>query len=159
MIFLITDASFDPQRKRGVAGFIKIEAANIDALAKDPPNVFIKFLKESSSSRMELQAVLWSLENITRSSEPVVLYTDYEAVIKLNDRRKILEQRNFKSLKSGKLLANADLYQRFYQLFDALNPDIIWLKGHKPKYQQSPIETLFASVDRKTREELRNWQL
>jgi ribonuclease HI len=156
MICVFTDASFDPQLKRGVMGYLQIDANHIEHASDKELIVHTEMIAEPTSSRMELRAVLWALESVVAKGKPIALYTDYEAVVKLMDRRKKLEEKNFKSLKTGLALANADLYLRLFELFDMTAPEIYWLKGHKPKPERGPTDHLLSLVDKKTREILRN---
>ena len=156
MICLFTDASFDPQLQNGVIGYLKVESDRFED-AKDRDHLILtQFISEPTSSRMELRAVIWALESMTPENAPISLYTDYESVLKLRDRRRKLEERSFQSLKKGSELANADLYRRLFELFDIFSPELYWIKGHKPKSDRNAADFLLSLVDKKTREILRN---
>ena len=95
---------------------------------------------------MEIKAAIW-------------LYTDSQTIANLPARRSKLEAKNFLSGRTKLPLANADLYQKFYVVYDRLSLDytvaVHWTKGHTPAAGRSQTQTIFAKVDLAARNSLR----
>lgn len=104
----------------------------------------------TSSTRLELQTLLWALSEIPREVSRVVVFTDSQNIIGLPGRRARLEAQQFCS-RQGKLLANADLYRSFFTIFDRLPCELIKVKGHSRASEKSAIEKIFALVDQAAR--------
>jgi len=86
--------------------------------------------------------------------QQLIIYTDSQNIIGLPARRKRLEQNNFRTAKN-KLLRNYELYQAFYQLLDALNFELIKIKGHRPTKEKDRMARIFSLVDKAARKALR----
>ncbi|MEO1049906.1 MAG: RNase H family protein [Bacteroidota bacterium] len=163
-LIAFTDASFNPQRRLGVGAYlilprsILLEQARIDHEVLTS-QISTKKFTETTTARLELETALWALENLKSESIEVTvnLYTDSQTLTGLNDRRKQLEERSFRSRKSGDLLSNADLYQKFYELHDQLGFEVIKVQGHAPTGSRDVIHRIFALVDQHSRRVLREW--
>ncbi len=93
--------------------------------------------------------------NHCQSKQPVILFTDCQTLSELMRRRKHLEKTNFISKSKNTELANADLYKEFYLLYDQIQPEIHWVKGHTEKSSQTAQQKNFSFVDKEVRLKLR----
>ena len=121
-----------------------------------------------TSTRLELITVLWAL-NLFKKSFPerranracysgIRIITDCKTILDLPSRRDRLQKVEFKSKRSGKLLSNADLYKKYFLLYDEIKPEIIWLKGHSSSQYHDAVQSLFSHVDKTTRARLREFK-
>lgn len=153
-ILLFTDSSVNPQEKIGFGAYLKIIDENIsfESMLKD---IKVKEFNDTSSTKLELQTLLWALDEIkSDSSFFIEIYTDCQNIIGLKDRRKRLEENDYKSSK-GKLMNNHDLYKRFFELVDKLNLNFTKVKGHKKSHLKDEIDNIFNLVDKASRNALR----
>ncbi|MDY0052366.1 MAG: RNase H family protein [Aliarcobacter sp.] len=153
-IKLFTDSSVNPQEKIGFAAFLKIVDKNI-SLEDMKKNIKIKRFEDTSSTKLELQTLLWALDEIQVDADILIeVYTDCQNIIGLKDRRKKLEGNDYKSSK-GKLMNNHDLYKLFFEQLDKLNLFFIKVKGHKKTSLKNDIDNIFNVVDKASRNALR----
>ena len=153
-IKLFTDSSVNPQEKIGFGSFLIIEDENL-TLENLKKNIKIKRFENTSSTKLELQTFLWSLEEIKNKDVIIEVYTDCQNIIGLQDRKEKLEKNNFYS-SSGKLMNNHELYKEFFEKTDKLNLIFIKVKGHKKNSLKDEIDTIFNLVDKASRNALRN---
>ena len=153
-IKLFTDSSVNPQEKIGFGSFLIIEDENL-TLENLKKNIKIKRFENTSSTKLELQTFLWSLEEIKNKDVIIEVYTDCQNIIGLQDRKEKLEKNNFYS-SSGKLMNNHELYKEFFEKTDKLNLIFIKVKGHKKNSLKDEIDTIFNLVDKASRSALRN---
>lgn len=80
----------------------------------------------TTNNRMELLAVIASLEAIRKEGIPITIYSDSEYVINAITKGWLWtwEKTNFKKK------ANPDLWQRYIPLHRKFNPRYVWVKGH-----------------------------
>ena len=129
-----TDASVNTQSKVGYGAYLVVSepSACLDSL-KD--TVKIRRFEQSTSSKLELQTLLWALDEIIpllgETDIALTVYTDCQTIITLPDRQSSLEQRNYLSSKH-KRLNNYELYQRFYAISAKLPFSLIKVAGHQP---------------------------
>jgi ribonuclease HI len=119
--------------------------------------VKVKRFEQTSSTKLELQTVLWALgEIILKEGRDVVIsvYTDCQNIIGLPNRRDSLEKNDYFSSKN-KRLNNYKLYQEFYQLTSDLNCEFFKVVGHQNSSKKDGIDRLFGLVDRASRRTLR----
>ncbi|MDD3009288.1 MAG: ribonuclease H [Arcobacter sp.] len=153
-IKLFTDSSVNPQEKIGFGSFLIIEDENL-TLENLKKNIKIKRFENTSSTKLELQTFLWSLEEIKNKDVIIEVYTDCQNIIGLQDRKEKLEKNNFYS-SSGKLMNNHELYKEFFEKTDKLDLVFIKVKGHKKNSLKDEIDTIFNLVDKASRSALRN---
>lgn len=151
-IKLFTDSSVNPQEKIGFGSFLILEEKEI-SFEDMKKNIKIKRFENTSSTKLELQTLLWSLEEINENII-IEVYTDCQNIIGLQDRREKLEKNNFHS-SSGKLMNNHELYKEFFKKVDELNLTFIKVKGHKKNSLKDEIDTIFNLVDKASRSALR----
>ena len=122
-IKLFTDSSVNPQEKVGFGAYLLLKNKDIsfEEMKKD---IKTKRFEDTSSTKLELQTLLWSLEEINDKDVIIEIYTDCQNIIGLQDRRERLEKNNFHS-SAGKLMNNHDLYKDFYLKLDELSLSFI----------------------------------
>ena len=152
-IKLFTDSSVNPQEKIGFGAFLFLDEKNI-SLEEMKKNIIIKRFQNTSSTKLELQTLLWSLKEIKNKDVIIEVYTDCQNIIGLQNRREKLEKNNFHS-SSGKLMNNHELYKDFFEKTDKLNLIFIKVKGHKKNSLKDEIDTIFNLVDKASRNALR----
>lgn len=153
-VILFTDGSVNPQLKIGYGAYLVVTDINlsVDSMKEE---VYIKRFEDTSSTKLELQTLLWALENIKPEGKKVILYTDSQNIIGLSGRREHFEKNNYYS-KNGKRIANFELYQEFFRITDQLDCKILKVKGHKKSNQKENTDRLFTLVDRASRKALRD---
>ena len=150
---LFTDGSVDPKSKVGYGAYLAVE--NIQQSPEDlNSKIRSKTFKATSSTRLELETLLWALEELSPSNVPITLYTDSQNIVRLPGRRERLETSDFHS-KAGDPIKNADLYLKFYDAIDRLEIEIVKVKGHQRTSEKSKIEKIFTLVDRASRKALK----
>ncbi len=155
-IKLFTDSSVNPQEKIGFAAYLLLDD-EIESFQNFKDNIKIKRFEDTSSTKIELQTLLWALEElkeIVDKNTIVEVYTDCQNIIGLENRRDKLEKNHFSS-SSKKLIANHELYKDFYEKLDLLNLTFIKVKGHKKNSLKDDIDNIFNLVDRASRNALR----
>jgi ribonuclease HI len=156
MKFLYTDASFSKKDKTGVAGFVLFnneEDQSSGNIASSVVKTIV--IKEENNVRVELKSVILALEYCIADT-PIELYTDSRSVTDLLSRREKLEASGYVSKNKNKVLSNADLYKKLFQIYDRVHPDIHWIKGHAPKNEQDQAQKNFSYIDRLVRKKLRD---
>ncbi len=153
-IKLFTDGSVSPESKNGYGAYLAVTDDNL-SLDILKTKVKVKRFDETSSTKLELQTVLWALGNSSKLKYKIVLYTDSQNIIGLPGRRKRLEKNNYFSNKNRRL-NNFELYKEFFRLIDELDVEFVKVRGHKVSKQKNRIEKIFTLVDRASRVAQRN---
>jgi ribonuclease HI len=154
---VFTDGSVNTQLKVGYGAYLVVSdlSVPIDTLKG---NVKIKRFEQTSSTKLELQTLLWSLhETIAladKSDLTLTIYTDSQNIIGLPDRRDSLQQNDYFSSKN-KRLNNYKLYQEFYRLTSSIKCNLVKVAGHKVSNQKGEIDKRFSLVDKASRRALR----
>ena len=151
-IKLFCDGSVNPQKKIGYGAYFVY--TDIDTLQSAKEKIQTKKFTDTSSTKLELEVLLWALDDSELLNKEIEIYTDCQNILGLESRRERLESNNYKSAK-GKLLNNHELYKEFYKKIDNLNCTFIKVKGHKPSSEKDSIDDLFTLVDRGSRDTLR----
>ncbi len=165
---IFTDASLYPRLKLGAGACLTIPAALLETPVKDinkPEiinNIKIKKFEQTSSSKLELQTVLWAIETFKEENHSVknymlTIYTDSQSVAGLPGREQKLKSKNYMSGKSKRPLKNAELYKKFYKLRAELNFEVVKVKGHSRAGSHDTTHRIFAYLDREARRVLREW--
>lgn len=152
-LLLFTDGSVDPKLKVGYGAYLAIDENDLSIDSKESL-VKVKSFDDTSSTKLELQTLIWALTEIQGAARSVVVYTDSQNIIGLPRRRKSLEQNDFYSAKN-KRLSNHELYRAFYNLMDQLDCELIKVEGHLSYIQKDNIDKLFTLVDRASRKALK----
>ena len=130
---IFTDGSVNNQLKVGYGAYLVVSdlKASIDSL-KDM--VKVRRFEQTSSTKLELQSMLWSLnETIALSDENnfnLTVYTDSQNIIGLPGRQSRLEQNNYLSSNNNRL-NNYELYQSFYRLTARHKCNFVKVVGHQ----------------------------
>ena len=150
---LFTDGSVNPQAKVGYGAYLLVldVTTSLEVLL---PNLKTKQFTNTSSTKLELQTLLWALNDIETEGHHITVYTDSQNTIGLMQRRDGFEKKGYLTSK-GKLIANHELYKEFYRLTDSLACSFLKVKGHKQAEQRDKIDDIFVLVDNGSREALR----
>ncbi len=150
---LFTDGSVNTQSKIGYGAYLAVSkrGLSLDSLKEC---VKVRRFEHTSSTKLELQTLLWALGDIQASESKVIVYTDSQNIMGLPGRRERFEQNSYRS-KRGRLLNNYELYQEFYKMTDQLNCKFVKVRGHQVSKQKDEIDRLFTLVDRASRNALR----
>ncbi len=154
---LFTDGSVDPRSKVGYGAYLAVGTGGI-FLESLGASVKVKRFEQTSSTKLELQTVLWALGEVCPLGRRVMVYTDSQNIIGLQGRRDRLEQNEYRS-KKNKRIRNYELYQEFYRMADLMDCTFIKVRGHKVSSQKDEIDKLFTMVDRASRNALRKENL
>jgi len=152
-LMLFTDGSVNTQSKVGYGAYLAVSerGLSLDSLREC---VKVRRFEHTSSTKLELQTLLWALEDIQALESKVVVYTDSQNIMGLPGRRERFEQNSYRS-KKGRLLNNYELYQEFYRVTDQLKCRFVKVRGHQVSNQKDDIDRLFTLVDRASRNALR----
>ncbi len=82
--------------------------------------------QRTTNNRMELLAVIKALEMLKTNTHPVTIYSDSKYVIDAIEKKWVFgwEKKNFAGKK------NADLWQRFLDIYPRFKINFVWVKGH-----------------------------
>lgn len=152
-LFLFTDGSVNTSTNVGYGAFLALTKNEIEAAASKP-EVSVKRFEETSSTKLEIQTLLWALNEVRQFHGKIIVYTDSQNIIGLPGRRERLERNDFHS-KTGRRINNFELYQQFFQALDELNCEFNKIKGHKKTSVKDDIDKLFTLVDRASRNAVR----
>ena len=154
-IYLFTDGSVNPQRKTGFGAYLLLEEK--DSFYGELENkIKIKKFDNTSSTKLELETLLWALNDMSLKSFKITVYTDCQNIIGLKERRGRFEKNNYMTAK-GSVIKNHELYKDFFKRLDILDCEFIKVKGHKKASVKNEIDEIFTLVDRATRKALRNF--
>jgi len=151
---LFTDGSVNNQSKIGYAAylFISSDKESLETLQK---KLKIKRFENTSSTKLELQILVYALNELKDTNSIIQVFTDSQNIISLIDRRVKMEKNNYLT-KANKLIINSELYKEFYNLIDRFNCEFIKIKGHKKASEKTKLDQIFTLVDRASRKALRN---
>jgi len=152
-LFLFTDGSVNTQTGTGYGAYLAITKIST-ACPKLANQIRTKNFENTSSTKLELQTLLWALSEIQTTNKQIVVYTDCQSILRLPGRRERLEKNNYRS-NNDKALNNAALYQAFFKITDLLDCEFIKVKGHLKSNKKNNIDQLFSLVDRAARTALR----
>lgn len=157
-LLLFTDGSVNTKSGIGCGAFLL--AIENEFIAHElMPKVVLKRFENTSSTKLEIQTVLWALSEIGKIDRKLILYTDSQNIIGLPGRRERLKKNDFYS-KQNRRITNWELYKDFYRLTDELNIEVRKVTGHKRTSTKDHIDRLFTIVDRASRKAVREeWNL
>ena len=144
---LFTDGSVNPQKKLGFGAYLTVSD---DGKTSD---VKLKKFHQTSSTQLEVETLLWALEDISVEST-LTIYTDCQNILGLASRREGFEKNDYHT-KTGKLLKHAELYKKFFVVTDRVDCEFVKVKGHKKSHLKDEIDRLFTLVDKASRDALR----
>ncbi|MGI9569328.1 MAG: ribonuclease HI [Desulfobulbia bacterium] len=152
-LMLFTDGSVNTQSNIGYGAYLAVSECGL-SLDTLRPCVKVKRFEHTSSTKLELQTLLWALSDIQALGSKVTVYTDSQNIMGIQGRRDRLEQNDYRS-KNNKRLNNYELYQEFYRMIDQLDCEFVKVRGHQVSNQKDDIDRLFTLVDRASRNALR----
>jgi ribonuclease HI len=148
-LVLFTDGSVHSESKTGIGGFLLLERPyQFSEDFKD--EVRLKQFENTSSTKLEIQTLLWAFSEINISYNKLTVYTDSQNIIGLPGRQKKLEQNGFMTSKN-KLHENHLMYKEFFNYLEVKNIEFIKIKGHQPKKHKEQEDLLFTMVDKAVR--------
>jgi ribonuclease HI len=152
-ILLFIDGSVDVQSKTGFGAWLVVSEPipSPESLKKQ---VKVKRFEQTSSTKLELQTLLWALNDIPVSTNKLIVYTDSQNIMGLHRRRERFEKNDYYS-KNNRRISNHDLYREFFRITDMLDCEFVKVQGHQPTKQKDEIHRLFTLVDRASRIALR----
>ena len=153
--FLFTDGSVNPCKNIGFGAYLHVKE-NDDYDASWNQNVKVKKFGSTSSTKLEIETMLWALKEMSSCDGALIVFTDCQNILDLQARRERLEANDYLTAKNKKI-ANHELYKEFYKITDTLKCQFIKVKGHKPKNNKDDIDKFFTLVDRASRNALRNY--
>ena len=109
-----------------------------------------KGYRHTTNNRMELMAVIASLELLTRTGLDITIYTDSAYVVNSVEKKWVFgwAKKGFEGKK------NPDLWARFLQLYKNHKIKFIWVKGHaNNKFNNRCDELATAAADSRKWEE------
>lgn len=153
-IKLFCDGSVNPQLKMGYGAYFTFYEN--DVLDEAKSNVKLKIFEDTSSTKLELEVLLWALEDEVIKKQEIIVYTDCQNILGLGSRREKLENNDYHT-STGKIVKNHELYKKFYEVTDILNCTFEKVKGHKKSSEKNEIDKLFNIVDKASRKALREY--
>ncbi|MDA3908518.1 MAG: ribonuclease H [Sulfurimonas sp.] len=153
-IYLFTDGSANPQEKIGFGAYLLLNEDELLSTTLSKDDVVTKRFEDTSSSKLELEAMLWALNEINVKDSKIVIFTDCQNIIGLKGRRDRFEKNNYMT-KKNTLIRTHELYKEFYILTDAIECNFVKVKGHKKPEDKNMIDKIFTLVDKAARDALR----
>ncbi|NKB76964.1 MAG: ribonuclease H [Gammaproteobacteria bacterium] len=158
-LLLFTDGSVHIQSKVGYGAFLALNddenrPLGISEVSKLAERVQTKRFEDTSSTRLELQTLLWAVDALSPIKQKIIIHTDSQNIIGLPGRRDRLQRQDYYT-KRHQRLKNHGLYRRFYDVMDSLDITLVKLEGHKPAAAHTERDRLFALVDKASREAMR----
>lgn len=159
---LFVDGSVNPRSKIGFGCYLLLPDKLIGQLtpAEIAAKLKVKRFAATSSSRLEIETVLWALketENISGKENEVMIYTDSQNLMLLSGRREGLEKEKYRSRQKKSEVKNAELYRQFYRFMDQMNIKVTKVAGHSKLGDKNAVDKIFLQVDRSARKVLRKY--
>jgi ribonuclease HI len=155
-LMLFSDGSVNTHSNVGYGAYLAVpeRRLSLDSLDLLRLRVKVKRFENTSSTKLELQILLWALNDIQASGCRVIVYTDSQNIIGLPGRRDRFEQNEYRS-KKNRRLNNYKLYQEFFIITDQLDCEFVKVRGHQASNQKDDMDRIFTLVDRASRNALR----
>jgi len=152
-LILFIDGSVNTQSNIGYGAYLAVSERghSLDSLRT---RVKLRRFEHTSSTKLELQTLLWALSDIQALVSRIIVYTDSQNIMGLNGRRDWFEQNDYRS-KKNKPLNNYELYQEFYRMTYRLDLEFVKVPGHKVSNQKDDFDKFFTLVDRASRNAMR----
>ena len=150
---LFTDGSLDPRTGIGYGAYLWVPDPE-RPMSELKTDIQLKCFVQTTSTQLELQTVLWALEEIPRPADGIIVYTDSQNIVGLPARRQRLEARGYRTNK-GQLHILHEWYQAFFRLTDQMDCTFVKVSGHQPAGGKNRVDRMFELVDRASRKALR----
>ena len=107
---------------------------------------FSEGYRRTTNNRMELLAVIISLEKIKKENQVVHVYTDSKYISNSVEKKWIFnwEKKNFKNKK------NVDLWSRFLKIYRKHKVSFFWVKGHNNNIKNERCDFLALEASKKS---------
>ncbi|MFT5570527.1 MAG: ribonuclease HI [Cyclobacteriaceae bacterium] len=155
-LLLFVDGSVDPALKIGFGAFL-VNDENESSIESNSKQVKVRRFDNTSSTKLELQTLIWALNEHQGVNRKIVVFTDSQNIIGLPGRRKRLEQNDYHSGQNDRL-KNHGLYRAFYQLLDQYHFELVKVVGHQSSMHKNDIDRLFTRVDKVARKALKAYK-
>ena len=109
--------------------------------------------RKTTNNRMELLAVILSLEAIKISGIPIVLYSDSSYVVNAVEKGWLFDWEN----KAFKKIKNPDLWKRFLVVFKKHSVSFVWVKGHDGNIENERCDKLAVLAYQEKRLAVDEW--
>ena len=128
---LFTDGSVHAQSAIGYGAYLSLyeHRLPVESLMA---HVQTRRFTHTSSTKLELQTLLWALSETKLPGHKLAVYTDSQNIVSLPDRRERYLQSDFCAI-NNKPLNNGELYREFYRLAEQLDCTVIKVNGHQKK--------------------------
>lgn len=152
-LLLFTDGSVNTKSHIGYGAYLAVADPGLplDALRTQ---VKVRRFEQTSSTKLELQTLLWALDAIRVVARRLTVYTDSENIMGLPGRRARLVENDYFA-KNKRRLNNYVLYQQFYRMIDQFDCEFVKVRGHQAAHYKDDLDRLFTLVDRASRQALR----
>ncbi len=150
---LFIDGSVNPQSNIGYGAYLAVSerGPRVDSLKT---RVKVRRFEPTSSTKLELQTLLWALGEIQAMGRKVTVYTDSQNILGLPARRDGFEKNDFRTKKNNRR-KHDELYRAFFSVIDQLDCKLVKVRGHQVSKQKNDLDRLFTLVDRASRKALR----
>lgn len=152
-LLLFVDGSLDVRSKIGYGAYLALTDPGLAPEAAKA-QVKVKRFEPTSSTKLELQTLLWALGDIQAVDKKIIVHTDSQNIFGLEGRRDHFEQNDYRSSKNRRL-NNYELYQEFFKITDELDCEIVQVRGHLRANEKAESDRIFTIVDRASRQALR----
>ena len=109
--------------------------------------------RKTTNNRMELLAVILSLEAIKASGIPIILHSDSSYVVNAVEKGWLFDWEN----KDFKKIKNPDLWKRFLVVFRKHSVSFVWVKGHDGNVENERCDKLAVLAYQKKRLAVDDW--
>ena len=101
-LFLFTDGSVNTKSDIGYGAYLLVPENELflDGLNS---KVKLKRFEKTSSTKLEIQTVLWALSEVGDFERKIILYTDSQNILGLPGRRERLEKNDFYSKQNRRI--------------------------------------------------------
>lgn len=100
--------------------------------------------RKTTNNRMELLSVIIGLEAIKQKDFQVIIYSDSKYVVEAINQKWV-----FGWVKKGfKGKANADLWQRFLNVYNSNRHQFVWVKGHASNIENNRCDELAVAASK-----------
>ena len=151
---IFIDGSTDPVTKIGYGATLIVGDITVppELLV---PKIRVKMFEQTTSTKLELQCLLWALNEIGEKAKKIIIYTDSQNIIRLPQKGEEFRKNNYQS-RGGKPLSHSELYREFYTITDKLDCEFIKVAGHQRSDKKDNTSRIFTLLDRAARKALRS---
>ncbi|MDZ7613038.1 MAG: ribonuclease HI [Flavobacteriaceae bacterium] len=132
MVHIYTDGACSGNPGKGGYGIV------MEWVGKPYHKEFSEGFQMTTNNRMELLAVIVSLEQLKKEETEVIIFSDSKYVVDAVEKKWVFnwEKKSY----SGK--KNADLWQRFLRVYRKHKVSFVWVKGHNNHKQNERCDEL-----------------